>query len=233
MSRTRLGSEERRKAIVAAAVPLFARKGFAGTTTREIARGAGVSEALLFQHFPSKAALYQAIVAQGCEGDPDLQKLAELPPSTATLVLMTRLMLEHLVLGSLGDPVERDIEHRLTVHSFLEDGVYARHVFAWVAAEVVPLFSASLRAAAASGDLAPGQPRFATNAFWFAEHVAAMVAYARLPGPPAVPYQGEIGAVLEDAQRFILRGLGLSEAAIGRHLAATTGAAPAAGLVPA
>ena len=83
MTRTRLDFEERRKAIVEAAKPLFARHGFAGTTTKEIAQAAGVSEALVFQHFPSKAALYREILQQGCEGDPGLERLGELEPSTA------------------------------------------------------------------------------------------------------------------------------------------------------
>jgi AcrR family transcriptional regulator len=216
MTRIRLGAEERRKAIVEAAMPLFARNGFAGTTTREIARAAGVSEALLFQHFPSKAALYQAIVARGCEGDPDLERLALLPPSTATLVHMTRLMLEHLVLGTLGDPKERETQHRLMVSSFLDDGAYARLVFAWVAEQVQPLFRTSLEAAAEAGDLRPGAG-FSQNAFWFSVHLAAMLAYGRLPGASTVPYEGPIEVVLEDALRFILRGLGLTEAAILRH----------------
>ena len=57
----RLDSDERRQAIVDTAVPLFARKGFAGTTTRELAEAAGISEALLFRHFPSKHLLYREI----------------------------------------------------------------------------------------------------------------------------------------------------------------------------
>ncbi len=57
----RLSGVERKKAIVEAAVRLFSEKGFRGTTTRELARSAGISEALLFQHFPSKKKLYQAI----------------------------------------------------------------------------------------------------------------------------------------------------------------------------
>ena len=40
MANTRLDSDERRQAIVDAAVPLFARKGFGGTTTRELAEAA-------------------------------------------------------------------------------------------------------------------------------------------------------------------------------------------------
>lgn len=61
MATTRLDSDERRKMIVAAALPLFARKGFAGTTTKELAEAAGISEALLFRHFPSKKQLYGEI----------------------------------------------------------------------------------------------------------------------------------------------------------------------------
>lgn len=50
--------------MIAAAASLFAAKGFNGTTTKEIARAAGVSEALVFKHFPTKRALYTAILAE-------------------------------------------------------------------------------------------------------------------------------------------------------------------------
>src|SRR5436190_5279409 len=99
MATIRLDSDERRKAIVAAAVPLFARKGFAGTTTRELAEAAGISEALLFKHFPSKQLLYREILQLGCEGDPALEKLASLPASTATLAGMIGFMVRRFVLG--------------------------------------------------------------------------------------------------------------------------------------
>ena len=41
---------------------LFSRKGFAGTTTKEIAYAAGVSEAIIFRHFATKRDLYTAII---------------------------------------------------------------------------------------------------------------------------------------------------------------------------
>ena len=74
MATVRLDSDERHKAIVAAALPLFARKGFAGTTTKELAEAANISEALLFRHFPSKKHLYGEILRLGCEGDPALER---------------------------------------------------------------------------------------------------------------------------------------------------------------
>jgi AcrR family transcriptional regulator len=55
---------ERQASIIAAASSLFAQKGFNGTTTREIAKTAGISEALLFRYFPTKRALYAAILAE-------------------------------------------------------------------------------------------------------------------------------------------------------------------------
>ncbi len=60
----RTSSQERQAGLIAAAASLFAAKGFKGTTTKEIAKAAGVSEALLFKHFPTKRALYSAILAE-------------------------------------------------------------------------------------------------------------------------------------------------------------------------
>ncbi len=55
---------ERQASIITAAASLFAKNGFNGTTTREIAKTAGISEALLFKYFPTKRALYAAIIAE-------------------------------------------------------------------------------------------------------------------------------------------------------------------------
>lgn len=45
---------------------LFARRGFRGTTTRQIADEARVNEAIIFRHFPKKEDLYWAILAEQC-----------------------------------------------------------------------------------------------------------------------------------------------------------------------
>jgi AcrR family transcriptional regulator len=61
---SRQSSQERQASLIQAATTLFAKKGFNGTTTKEIARAAGISEALVFKHFPTKRALYAAILAE-------------------------------------------------------------------------------------------------------------------------------------------------------------------------
>lgn len=64
--KTRLPAPERRSAIVQAAIRLFAEKGFKGTTTRELAAAAGVTEPVLYQHFATKQDLYTAIIESVC-----------------------------------------------------------------------------------------------------------------------------------------------------------------------
>ena len=63
-TRQRLSSVERRAAILRTAIELFAKRGFRGTTTRELALAVGVSEPVLYQHFATKRELYTAIVDQ-------------------------------------------------------------------------------------------------------------------------------------------------------------------------
>jgi AcrR family transcriptional regulator len=217
MANTRLDSDDRRRAIVNAAVPLFARKGFAGTTTRELAAAAGVSEALLFRHFPSKQSLYREILALGCEGDPALERLATLPASTETAVHIVRFMVRRFVLGSDCERRDIDLKMRLVLHSLLEDGDYARELFTTIAPRVVPLFAASLDAAEAAGDLAPNAASGA-NRFWFAHHVGAMMACGFLPRDGVFPYDapsdGDVDRLIDEAGDFILRGIGMREAVI-------------------
>lgn len=218
MALTRLDSDERRKAIVTAAVPLFARKGFAGTTTRELAEAASISEALLFKHFPSKKHLYGEILRLGCEGDPALERLAALEPSTLTLVRMIHYMVRYFLQAAETDQVERDSRLRLALHSFLEDGEYARELFETIFERVYPLFLASTEAATAAGDLVLG-PLAAANGFWFGHHVAAMMAFVFLPSRACLSYRGTLAALVEETTRFILRGLGVTDAAIRCSLA--------------
>lgn len=60
----RVSSRERQASLIACAASLFAAKGFNGTTTKEIAKAAGISEALVFKYFPTKRALYAAILEE-------------------------------------------------------------------------------------------------------------------------------------------------------------------------
>lgn len=63
-----MSGDARRAQILLTAVTLFSQRGFKGTTTKEIAKAAGVSEAMVFRHFENKEALYDAILdTKGCQ----------------------------------------------------------------------------------------------------------------------------------------------------------------------
>lgn len=71
----RLRAADRRQQILAVASGLFARQGFNGTTTKEIAARAGVTEALIFRHFPSKEDLYWAVIEAKIEDNSPLERM--------------------------------------------------------------------------------------------------------------------------------------------------------------
>lgn len=63
----RISSTDRRRQIMQVAENLFALQGYEGTTTRQIAERAGVSEAIIFRHFSRKENLYWAIIDYKCQ----------------------------------------------------------------------------------------------------------------------------------------------------------------------
>ena len=60
--RTRMTADARRESIIDAARDVFSRRGFHGAGTAEIASRAGCSEPMLYKHFPSKQALFAAVL---------------------------------------------------------------------------------------------------------------------------------------------------------------------------
>jgi AcrR family transcriptional regulator len=63
MTRTRGGHLSTRQRILFEASNLFARRGYHGTTTRQIADAVGIRQPSLFHHFPSKRAIMEALLA--------------------------------------------------------------------------------------------------------------------------------------------------------------------------
>lgn len=77
-ARPRLSASERRAQLIDAALDVFARKGFVGATTKEIAAEAGVAEAIIFRHFPSKEALYAAVLDSRLASPDEQRRQAEM-----------------------------------------------------------------------------------------------------------------------------------------------------------
>lgn len=209
-------SDLRRQLILGAAKRCFARHGYTGTTTKSVAAAAAISEALLFKHFPSKAALYAEILSDECEADPALMELLEREPSTAALVELVRGMVQHFLEIADGPDQEEAQRLRLMTTSHLDDGEFARLLYAKIETLIGAVFVASLERAVAAGDARPfsGDP---LNLFWFAHHTVMTAALTRLPATPCLVY-GKAGDLERQLCEFLLRGIGLNDAAIASHL---------------
>jgi AcrR family transcriptional regulator len=59
----RLPAEQRRRQLLDVACDVFAASGFHGTSMDEVAVAAGVTKPVLYQHFPSKRALYTELLS--------------------------------------------------------------------------------------------------------------------------------------------------------------------------
>ena len=101
--------------ILDVAEDLFAQQGYEGTSLRQIAKGAGLREPGLYNHFSSKQALYEAVLYRAL--NPMAEAMAEqlnrasgLRDYTDLPSAMTDLLLEHPQMASLfqqalqGDP---------------------------------------------------------------------------------------------------------------------------------
>jgi AcrR family transcriptional regulator len=217
-TQVRLSSEERREAIVKAVRAVFAEKGFHGTTTRALAEAAGVSEALLFKHFPSKEALYAAMQSACCAQQAEEgERLMALEPSTSSLVHLIHFLVSRIVLGrGPVDGVRDDTMARLMQRSMLEDGDFARLFLARLGECWIPRIEECLQAATAAGDVIDS-PVLPSLRSWFAHHLAVMLLIIRLPNPPALDHGVSGETLVEQAVWFVLSGMGLKPEAIRRH----------------
>lgn len=91
---------DRRQEILMAAMELFAKKGFRGTTTRDLATQADINEAIIFRHFNNKEELYSAILeykAAEAQDHPlmeELERLAGENNDEGFFMALGRTMLE-------------------------------------------------------------------------------------------------------------------------------------------
>jgi len=117
----RLPAEARRAQILREAARLFASHGFKGTTTRDVAAGAGITEAALYRYFPSKEAMYAAILDERMAASDPLAPVEDL----------ARAGDDRGVFGGLALALLRSVEAdptmlRLILYSALEGHEMAR-----------------------------------------------------------------------------------------------------------
>lgn len=216
--KSRLGNEDRRKMILRAALNVFAEAGFHGTTTKALAKAAGVSEALIFRHFPSKDKLYAALQEACCEmkSSDESERVMSLEPSTSTLVIMVHFVIAKMLRSSKEtDVVEHEL-YRMMLNSFMEDGQFARQFMQHVADDLIAKLEACVKAAEKAGDLVDSPVRPNLRA-WFVEHLGAMLMLNQISGKPIVDFKQPKAELIEQATWFALLGMGLKAEAIRRY----------------
>jgi AcrR family transcriptional regulator len=214
MVRQRISSTERRREIVAVVRDLFAKKGFDGVTTRELAAAAGISQTLIYKHFPSKRSLYTAIsedVLKKADLD-DFRKILALDPSTATLVLLVHFVVSKILIHSEA----QEAIDLLVVRSLLGDGEFVLNMHQDIMAPWYAKVDQSLKAAVRAGE-AEVVPSSGETAALFAHSLAMGVMLTLKPKRKAINLSSSRELVVEKSVWCALLGLGVKSSAVRRH----------------
>lgn len=213
----RLQAEERKAEILRASLAVFAMKGFAATTTKELAAAAGVSEGLLYKHFPGKETMYRELGGFICQDSkPVSAALARVEPSTQNLVLGIYYLSRVVLLGPWGGEEEHAYVLRIMCRSLLEDSTFANAFMESAFLPYVKPLESWFAAARAAGDLRTDavSDRFAV---FFAHHLMVGIKLHGLRNAQEAELGADADLVLRESVLFILRGAGLKDAAIRKH----------------
>lgn len=158
-----MAGDERRQQLLQVAMRLFSEKGFSGTTTKEIAQSAGVSEATVFKHFSNKDELYSAILDQkACDRDfsNPFEKIADHIAAKDDFGVFYTMALNAL------DKHDQDENFlRLMMHSALEGHDLARIFFENFVFEVYEFLGSYIHQRQADGAFREVEPRVVVRSF--------------------------------------------------------------------
>jgi AcrR family transcriptional regulator len=92
-----LARPERRAAILRAAASAFAHRGFADTSMDDVAAAAGITKLIVYRHFPSKEALYEAVLEQVSTrlAEEFVARVGAVPPPRLGITAMLAAAREH------------------------------------------------------------------------------------------------------------------------------------------
>ena len=158
--------DRRREHILEAAVQLFSKRGFSGTTTREIARESGISEAMLYKHFATKDELYKAIIdTKSCQGEMQFPWSENCELAEALKRKDDHAVFYHLALHAM-EKQQSDIGFmRLLFYSALEEHELAERFFHEFVGRVYEFIGAYIEQRQKDGAMRDINPRIAVRAF--------------------------------------------------------------------
>jgi AcrR family transcriptional regulator len=150
---------ERRASILAVAKILFADCGYHGVSVDEIAKRLGVSPAVLYQHFDSKEALYEAVLNEiACHRESYVEAALAGPDDfSSVLSRMTRVYIDSII----DDPDYLKME----MQAMLEDARLAHQFFDARWKSFTDFIEVSMQELAATGTFSQVNPRIASLMF--------------------------------------------------------------------
>lgn len=157
---SRLPAVQRKEQILQVAARIFARKGYQGTTTREIADAAQVNEAILFRHFPTKGKLYWGVIDSMCQNGRSPEELKKrLRESRSTQEMFARVARD--ILDRQDDPTFS----RLLLFSALENHDLSSRFFRTYIARRYELLAGNIRERIRKGEFRDVDPLLAARGF--------------------------------------------------------------------
>jgi AcrR family transcriptional regulator len=165
----------RRAQIVEVALRLFARQGFDGTSTRQIAQAAGVAEGLIFHYFPTKAQLLTAVLETHHSFAGELRALlAEAADEPASVVLL------RLAAGWL-DTLRREAAITAVLFGTAQTNPEVGAALRTLIAEGIARLAAYLQRRIQAGELRANLPAESSAHMFFASLMIFFVMHRLLP----------------------------------------------------
>lgn len=163
----RMSGDKRREQILQTAFDLFSRKGFSGTTTKDIARAAGVSEAMVFKHFGSKDELYGALIeAKTCNDGLSKRPWEENEPMIEAMANKDDFgVFYHFALKALTKHQQDIAFMRMIFYSALEEHVIAEKFFKEFVGEIYRFMGGYIKERQKDKAFRKVDPRIVVRAF--------------------------------------------------------------------
>jgi AcrR family transcriptional regulator len=161
-SHPRFSAEDRRRQILETATNIFALQGYGGTTTREIAERAGVNEAIIFRHFPTKEELYWAVIEHKCQQGPGRGAIRTRLEAQGSYMELFSSLAEDFLRDREQDPKLT----RLLLFSALENHRLSHRFFRTYIAEGYEELARYIRKQIEAGHFRAVDPLLAARSFW-------------------------------------------------------------------
>ncbi|HEX3323414.1 MAG TPA: TetR/AcrR family transcriptional regulator [Terriglobales bacterium] len=157
----RYSAADRKEQILDVATPLFARQGYQGTTTKQIAERARINEALIFRHFPTKDHLYWAVIQRKISTARAREQLREkLNINADDVDLFTEIAAEILERRAKDQSLSR-----LLLFSALENHKLSSRFFRTYVAEYYEVLAGFIRERMDRGEFRKVDPLLAARGF--------------------------------------------------------------------